>query len=165
MCSDSESRELNKEAEWRIISEQEYVSLEFISDSNVLLRYIQACRRHNIPIRLLFVESDYNSEVWAGPDIPKSFLGFEYNTIPLDNQVIADLFWYQPLFPFRERLNSWGLFSSEDDVMSFKNAYDQAYAQGEIGDGDMETHIFGLFEVQVDYALRCLLNDANSVQD
>ena len=159
--ADRESRDLSKEAEWRLISEQENVLLEFISDPNILLRYIKACRKHNIPIRLLLVESDYREEVWIGPDIPKRFLGYEYNTIPIDNQIITDLSWYPPLSPFLKRLNSHGLFSSVDEVRLFKNAYDQAFDQGEIGDGDMDTHIFCLFEVQPDDVLRYLLNNAN----
>lgn len=160
MFSDAESQELSAEAEWRVISEHEYVSLEFISDPDVLLRYIKACRKRNIPIRLLLVESDYSEEVWTGPDIPKRFVGYEYNTIPVDNQIITDLYWYLPLSSFLDRLNSWGLFSSMDDVSVFKKAYDQAFERGEIGDGNMETYIFCLFEVQPDDVLRCLSNDA-----
>ena len=153
---DRESRELSKEAQWRVVSEQERELLEFISDPDVLLRYINACRKHNIPIRLLFAESDYSEEVWTGPDIPKRFLGYEYNTIPIDNQIITDFSWYPPLSPFWQQVNSWGLFPSMDDIMLFKNAYDKAFDQGEIGDGDMQAHIFCLYEVQPEDVLRCL---------
>ena len=157
VLADRESQELSREAQWRMLSEQEYELLEFISDPDVLLRYIKACRKHNIPIRLLFVESDYGGEVWTGPDIPKRFLGYEYNTIPIDNQIITDFFWYPPLSPFWEQVNSRGLFPSVDDVMLFKNAYNKAFDQGAIGDGDMQTHIFCLFEVQPEDVLRCFV--------
>lgn len=156
---DQESQELSKEAEWHVITEQEHVLLEFISDPNVLLRYIKTCQKHNIPIRLLFVESDYSEEVWTGPDMPKRFLGYEYNSVPIDNQIITDLSWYPQLSPFLERVNSMGLFSSVDDIMLFKTAYDQAVEQGEIGDGDMETYIFCLFEIHVDDVLRAVAQE------
>ena len=165
MFSDRESQELSKEAEWRVISEHKYALKEFISDPDILIRYIKTCQKRNIPIRLLFVESDYNEEVWRGPEIPKRFLGYEYNTIPIDNQIITDFSWYRPLSPFIKHVNPWGLFSSLDDVMRFKNAYDSAFENGEIGDGDMETHIFCLFDVQLDDLLRHLLNEGNSDQN
>ena len=154
--SDGESRRLSEEANWRRVSSQEYILLEFISDPNILLRYLQTCRKQHIPIRLLFVESDYSEEVWTGPDIPKRFLGYEYNTIPIDNQIITDLSWYRPLAPFWKRMNSLGLFPSLDEVTAFKNAYDRAFNAGEIGDGDMQTHIFCIYEVQTEDVLRCL---------
>jgi hypothetical protein len=159
---DPKGRKLSEEAQWLRITEQKYVMLEFISNPSILLRYIRICQKFNIPIRLLFVESDYSGEVWVGPDIPKKFLGYEYNTIPIDDQIINDLCWYDQLSSFLERVNSCGLFASLNDVVLFKNAYDQAFEQGEIGDGDMETHIFCLFSVKSEDALRCLMNDANS---
>lgn len=152
---DRESQKLSEEASWRAISEHMRTPLEFISDSSLLLRYIAACQSHNIPIRLLFVESDYRQEVWTDPIPPRKLLGYEYNTIPIDNQIITDLSWYDPFSDFLKRINSYGLFRSMEEVLSFKNAYDQAFARGDIGDGDMETHIFRLSEVQVDDALRC----------
>lgn len=156
VLSDEESRELSREAEWRDVSAQEAILLEFISDPGILLRYVKVCQKKNIPIRLLFVESDYDGEVWIGPDIPKQFLGYEYNTIPIDNQIITDLSWYAPLAPFLNRLNRWGLFSALNEVTEFKDAYNKAFAQDEIGDGNMETHIFRLYEVQTDDILRIL---------
>lgn len=156
VLTDRESRELSREVQFREISEQAYVMQAFIRDPDVLLRYIRACREHDIPIRVLFVESDYGEERWTGPAIPKTFLGYEYNTIPVDNQIITDLCWYAPLAAFLQRLNSHGLFSALDRVMGFKEAYDRAFARGEIGDGDMQTHIFCLYEVQPEDALRYL---------
>lgn len=162
--SDRECREISRDSQWCMITERENVLLEFISDPDILLRYIKACRKHSIPIRLLFIESDYNGEIWIGPDIPKRFLGYEYSTIPIDNQIITDLSWYPPLSPFLKKINSWGLFPSIDDVMLFKNAYDQAFSSGEIGDGGMDTYIFRLFEVQLDDVFRNLFNGMNSDQ-
>ena len=165
LFSDLESQELSKESQWRTVSDREYVLLEFISDPNVLLRYIKACLKHDIPIRLLFVESDYSEELWTGPEIPKKILGYEYNTIPIDNQIVTDLSWYRPLSSFLKGLNPMGLFASIEDVMFFKLAYDQAYDRGEIGDGDMQTHIFCLYEVQAEDILWHLSNNTHSDQD
>lgn len=153
---DRESQKLSKEASWCAISEQMFTPQEFISDSSLLLRYIAACQSHNIPIRLLFVESDYKQEIWVDPIPPKKLLGYEYNTIPIDSQIITDLSWCDAFSAFLKRINPYGLFHSIEEVLSFKNAYDQAFVQGKVGDGEMETHIFGLYEVQVDDALCCL---------
>ena len=153
---DRESRELSREATWREVSPGWYQMLEFISDPEILLRYLKACRDRGIPIRLLFAQSDYSQEVWTGPDIPKKCIGFEYSPIPIDNQIIGDLYCYPPLNPFMKRLNSYGLFFTQEEATQFKNAYDQAFAQGEIGDGDVETHIFCLYEVNPEDVLRCL---------
>lgn len=70
--SDRESRELSREANWREISPGRYQLLEFISDPDILLRYLLACRQREVPARLLFAESDYDQEIWSGPDIPKN---------------------------------------------------------------------------------------------
>ena len=155
MLSTPECLSLSKKAEWHSISEHEHILLEFISNPDLLIQYIKTCQEYSIPIRLLFVESDYNGEVWTGPDVPKKFLGYEYNTIPIDDKIITDFSWYLPLAPFWDRVNSFGLFSSLDDVTLFTNAYKQAFDRGEIGDGDMQAHTFRLYEVQPDDVLRC----------
>lgn len=153
---DRESRELSREATWREVSPGMYQMLEFISDPDILLRYLKVCREREIPIRLLFAQSDYDQEVWTGPDIPKQCIGFEYSPIPIDNQIIGDLCCVVPLAPFLKRLNSYGLFFTQEEAAAFKDAYDRAFAAGEIGDGDMETHIFCLYEVDPEDVLRCL---------
>ena len=153
---DRESRELSKAATWREVSPGMYQMLEFISDTDILLRYLEACREREIPIRLLFAQSDYSQEVWTGPDIPKRCIGFEYSPIPIDNQIIGDLYYYEPMAPFLKRLNSYGLFFTREEAAAFKIAYDRAFAAGIIGDGDMEAHIFCLYEVDPEDAMRCL---------
>ena len=154
--TDRESRELSREATWREVSPGMYQMLEFISDPDILLRYLKACREREIPLRLLFAQSDCDQEVWTGPDIPKQCIGFEYSPIPIDDQIIGDLCCVEPLAPFLKRLNSYGLFFTQEEAAQFKNAYDRAFAAGEIGDGDMETHIFCLYEVNPEDAMRCL---------
>ena len=158
---DRESRELSREATWREVSPGMYQMLEFISDPDILLRYLKACREREIPIRLLFAQSDYSQEVWTGPDIPKRCIGFEYSPVPIDNQIIGDLYYCELLAPFLKRLNSHGLFFTQEEAAAFKNAYDQAFAAGEIGDGDMDTHIFCLYEVDPEDVLRCLMDQEN----
>ena len=153
---DRESRELSREATWREVSPGMYQMLEFISDPAILLRYLMACRDREIPVRLLFVESDYSQEVWTGPDIPKRCIGFEYSPVPIDNQIIGDLCCCESLAPFLKRLNSHGLFFTQEEAAAFKNAYDRAFAEGIIGDGDMEAHIFCLYEVNPEDVLLCL---------
>ena len=162
---DRESRELSKASTWLEVSPGMYQMLEFISDPDILLRYLKACREREIPVRLLFAQSDYSQEVWTGPDIPKQCIGFEYSPIPIDNQIIGDLCCVEPLAPFRKRLNSYGLFFTQEEAARFKNAYDRAFAAGEIGDGDMEAHIFCLYEVNPEDVLLCLAgNEKNGSQ-
>lgn len=156
--SHRESKELSREATWREVSPGMYQMLEFISDPDILLRYLKACQQRGIPVRLLFAESDYDQEVWSGPDIPKMCIGFEYSPVPIDNQIIGDLWCCEFLAPFRQRLNSCGLFFTREEAARFQNAYDGAFARGEIGDGDMESHIFCLYEANPEDVLRCLEN-------
>lgn len=153
---DPESRELSREAGWREVSPGMYQMLEFISDPEILLRYLKACREREIPVRLLFAESDYSQEVWTGPDIPKRCIGFEYSPVPIDNQIITDLYWYEPLLPFSKRLNDRGLFPTEEEAALFKDAYDEACARQGLGDGELEAYIFCLYEVEPEEALRQL---------
>ena len=154
--TDRESRELSREATWREVSPGMCQMLEFISDPDILLRYLKACREREIPLRLLFAQSDYSQEVWTGPDVLKRCIGFEYSPVPIDNQIIGDLYYCEFLAPFLKRLNSHGLFFTREEAAAFKNAYDRAFAAGIIGDGDMETYIFCLYEVNPEDAMRCL---------
>ncbi len=131
------------------VDENAYVIRAFISNPDLLTRYILACQSRGIPIRALFVESDYAGECWRGPQPEGELWGFEYNTIPFDDQIVTDLHWYGPLSGFWPKLNAQGLFSAQADVLAFKEAYDRAFDAGEIGDGEMETHIFKLTEVSL----------------
>lgn len=150
---DREAYALCSEAFSQRVGENAFVLRSFICEPDLLTRYILACQMRKIPIRALFVESDYAGEYWLGSRPDGALWGYEYNTIPFDDQIVTDLHWHAPLARFWLQLNSRGLFSEQADVLAFKRAYDSTFAAGEIGDGEMETHIFRLTVVGLETVL------------
>ena len=123
--------------------------LEFISNPDLLFKYIEKCKEFNIEIRVLLIESDYPHEICDYNFPIKQFIGYEYCEIPFDSQMITDFDWYVPLHKYYTLLNNNGLFDNIDDAVSFKNAYDDAFEKGEIGDGEMDTYICKVYEVDI----------------
>lgn len=140
-ANDSESRSLTNEQQSKEISDNQYVSLEFISDIDLYERYVKRCIEMKIEIRALFIESDYSNEIWKGTLPQMNFLGYEYCPIPIDEQVITDLDWYEPFSKYWEKLNKYGLFDSYTDVIEFVNEYTQVFLDEKIGDGEMDAYI------------------------
>lgn len=142
-----EFRKLTDEQQSKKIADNQYQSLEFISDLDLLKRYVCCCLKHKINIRILLVESFYSCEVCKEPPFETDFLGYEYCPIPIDEQIVTDLDWYEPLSKFWLKLNKNGLFNTYVDALDFKNAYDSAYNNNEIGDGEMEAYICRVSEI------------------
>lgn len=128
----------------------EMMTQEFITEPDLLKHCVTACQECGIPIRLLFVESGYDGEIWQGHDVQKTLLGYEYNTVPIDDQIITDLEWYEPLSEFWQYLNKDGLFPTEEIAYRFKKEYDKAFQSRQIGDGDMDAFMFRISEVGLD---------------
>ena len=145
-----EYRKLTNEQQSKKIADNQYQSLEFISDLDLLKRYVSCCLKHKINIRILFVESFYSYEVWQEPLFETDFLGYEYCPIPIDEQIVTDLDWYAPFSKFWVKLNKNGLFNTYADALDFKNAYDSACNNNEIGDGEMDAYIFRVSEIPMD---------------
>ncbi len=124
-----------------------YAVLEFITNMDFATRYINLCQKNKIPVRVLFIESEYTDEIWHDPIPQATFLGYEYCQIPFDSQIIADLDWYQPFHKFYPKLNRNGLFDSYEDVCEFKKTYDEAFENNEIGDDDPVAYICRISEV------------------
>ena len=151
-----ECRKLTDEQCSKKITDNQYQSLEFISDLDLLKRYVDCCLKHNINIRILFVESCYLYEEWKEPLLETVFLGYEYCPIPIDEQIISDLDWYKPFSRFWYKLNKNGLFNTYDEVLDFKNTYDLAWRNNEIGDGEMDAFICKVSEIpteRIEYIL------------
>lgn len=140
---------LSEFPEYRHLTDK-MMTQEFITDPDLLKRCVNACRECNIPIRILFVESGYSGEIWQGSAVQKKLLGYEYNTVPIDDQIVTDLEWYEPLSKFRKYLNADGLFPSEKTVCRFKTEYDRAFQSKQIGDGEMDAYIFRISEVNTE---------------
>lgn len=145
--NDNESRRLTNEQQSKEISNNQYVSLEFISNFDLYERYLRRCMELQIKIRVLFIESEYSSEIWR-EDLPSmKFLGYEYCPIPVDEQVITDMDWYEPFSKYWEKLNKYGLFDTYADVIEFVKEYNQAIENEKIGDGEMDAYICRVSQV------------------
>lgn len=124
-----------------------YISLEFISDADLYRRYTGKCAEMGIPIRSLFIESDYAMEIWQAPLPPMRFLGYEYSPLPLDVQIISDMEWYKPFEKYRTQLNEHGLFPSYACAAEFAKMYQSIAATGDVGDGLEDAFIFHVWEI------------------
>lgn len=143
----NECRLLTEQQQCRKVTENEYVSLEFISDIELYKKYIKKCHELKLDFRVLFIESAYSDEIWNGP-IPKmEFLGYEYCPIPIDEQIITDIDWFVPFLKYRNGLNQYGLFASYKQILQFVTEYNQFYKKGIIGDGEMEAYICKVYRV------------------
>lgn len=139
--ADLQCRALTDAQQFRKLSENEYLNLEFISDYDLYQRYVDKCNALQIKIRALFIESAYSDEIWNA-ELPKmQLLGYEYCPIPIDEQVITDMDWYTPFSMYWKKLNEYGLFDSYTDALAFADAYKQATHNGEVGDGDVDLFI------------------------
>ena len=148
--TDDVSQKLSDEISFRKTDENLYQQTFFISNQDLLRRYTAACKEKNIPIRVLFVESDYEHERWSG-ELPKMmFIGYEYCEIPFDNQIITDFDWYEPLSRFKKMLNRYGLFDTLQGVMDYKGKYDREFDAGNVGDGEFIAFICKIYEVDID---------------
>ena len=140
---------ITKEVYSKELDDGFYQSLEFISNKNLLQRYINLCKRHDIPIRALFVESQYPFEQWTEEKPDCKFIGYEYCEIPFDSQIITDFSLYTPLHCFYDKLNEFGLFDTIEEAKEFKSKYDKEFDEGNIGDGEMDSFICRISEIDL----------------
>lgn len=150
MIPDSECQKLHNEVTWKRLNNEYSILLEFTPNLDVLYRYLIKCKEFNLGVRLLYIESDYPDEVCDYDFEDKKFLGYEYCEIPFDSQVITDFDWYEPLHKYYDLLNEYGLFNTLEDAEKFKEAYDDAFQKGYIGDGDMDTYICKVYLVDAE---------------
>lgn len=122
---------------------------ELISDPNLLRRYVSECKKKGIRIRLLFLESQYQDEIWSGKAVQKRTLGYEYSPVPFDEQIISDLDWFSGLADFLPKLNKFGLFERLEDAQAFVERYDKLLLTGNLGDGLETAFLFRISIVAV----------------
>ena len=146
---DSDCKSISGEVFHKECDDGCYQILEFISDKDLFIRYVNLCKKHNVPIRALFIESEYAFEHWTEDKPACKFIGYEYCEIPFDSQIITDFSWYTPLHCFLNKLNSYGLFDSIDEAKAFKKKYDEEFDKGNIGDGEMDTFICRVSEIDL----------------
>lgn len=144
--NNAECKKLSRLISYRSNEDGTYTPLEFVASTELAVKYIAQCRKMNLSMRVLFVESEYGDEVWDDVLPQMQFLGYEYSPIPLDSQVVTDFCWYKPLQNHVSKLNGAGLFRTLEDVSEFKAAYDYAVLHDNIGD-DTKSYICKVSEV------------------
>ena len=126
-----------------------YIILEFISNPDLYERYLNKCKKLGIGVRVLFLESEYDCEIWQGGELEMEFLGYEYCPVCVDDQVITDIDWYKPFEAYKKRLNKYGLFDTYEEAVAFVADYKKAEESGDIGDGGFDGFIFKVYEVKI----------------
>ena len=145
--TDSKSKALTEEVFSKITDDGFFEPLEFISNADLLCRYLKECDNQNISVRTLFIESNYTDEIWQEELPDMHFIGYEYCEIPFDCQIITDFSMHIPFKKFHKILNKSGMFNTIEDVCQFKKCYDEEFDNGVIGDGEMDTFICKVSEV------------------
>ena len=145
---DSESRDLTSEQQSKKISGDSYAVLEFISDYGLYERYVKKCNELGIKFRALFIESKYSEEIWSGQLPKKEFIGYEYCPIPIDEQIITDMDWYEPFSKYQKLLNEYGLFRTYSDAEKFSEEYTRAFNEGKVGDGEENNYICKVYLIK-----------------
>ena len=90
--NNQECRKISGEQTMKCIGNDKFQMLEFINNQDLLRRYILMCQNENIEIRILFIQSDYADEICNDISFEHmQFLGYEYCSVPIDEQIITDL--------------------------------------------------------------------------
>ena len=129
---------------------------EFIHNSTLTRRYIALCHEHGIIMRYLFIQSEYNNEIWDSAVPDGEFLGYEVCEIPLDFYTYSDIFCNARYNNYIQILNKNGLFSSENDAADFKRKYERDLVAGIVGDGDVNLYVCKLYEVSEEELIKVL---------
>ena len=146
---DPNCKKASEQAFHKKLDDGYYQILEFISDEELFTRYVRLCKKHTVPIRALFIESESPFEQWKS-DLPSCFfIGYEYCEIPFDSQMITDFSYHEPLFAFYDKLNGYGLFNNLSDAKSYKRKYNEELEKGAIGDGEMDAFICKVYEIDL----------------
>lgn len=145
---EKECRLLDKEQCWKE-EPNWFVLRNFISNPDLYQRYLNKCKELGIGVRVLFLESEYDCEIWQGGELEMEFLGYEYCPVCGDDQVITDIDWYKPFEAYKKRLNKYGLFDTYEEAVAFVADYKKAEESGDIGDGGFDGFIFKVYEVKI----------------
>ncbi len=152
LINKASARELAKRQQTRTLGEQ-LEMLEFISDKSLLKEYCKACIEYRISIRLLFLESLYDNEIWSTCNPEGRCIGYECCPIPIDYQIMSDLDWVNELSEYVNKVNSFGLFNTYEDAVNFKSKYSDLINTKGIGDGLLpeDIYIFRIKEIDSTY--------------
>lgn len=147
--SDPVCRELSEKQSWRKISDNLFQLLEFISDEELLKQYVEACHGKSIPVRCLYIESDYEDEICQEKPQNIRFIGYEVTEIPFSNMTLCDLAINERFENYRQLLNENGLFANEGDAFKFKTEYKALLDQDLVGDGNVDVFVCAVYETDI----------------
>lgn len=147
--SDPVCRELSKKQSWRKISDNLFQLLEFISDEELLKQYVEACHGKSIPVRCLYIESDYEDEICQEKPQNIRFIGYEVTEIPFSDMTLCDLAINERFENYRQLLNENGLFANEGDAFKFKTEYKALLEQDLVGDGNVDVFVCAVYETDI----------------
>ena len=129
---------------FKCVSQGWYIEKEFVTDMGLFTEYLAACSELGISTRVLLIESDYMDERLSvkNPFRITEVLGYEYCPIPLDCQIITDIYYFRPFRKYKKKLNTHGLFDDYETVRRFKEKYDSLSSKRIVGDDLEEAYIF-----------------------
>ena len=94
-----------------------------INSEQLFLRCVSQCNRLKIPVRILFIESENNENVWNdNQNFTMNFLGYEYTKKNFEPNFTFYLDTKPSLERYQRKLNKYGLF---DDIAVLKEAIDE----------------------------------------
>jgi hypothetical protein len=134
-----ESKLLTQEAndEWFSFyygSDQKKYALEVIPSFDYIKAYSTLCSIKKISIRAICIETERKVPLWQGPELKKHFLGFDYATsTDFFSTLYDDLYTEEThylLYKYKTKINSYGLFSEEKDLIMYIQDREKALLDG-----------------------------------
>ena len=125
--------------------------LEVIPKYDLAIKYIKHCREDfDIPIRLLFVESECPMPTWEGPLFPMTCLGYEMGSSEIDDPTmiyeIANC--VHPEFErFQNRLNNNGIFDDYETISEYMSIRKKLLLEGVDIENDNTYYIMKISEI------------------
>ncbi|HEX3045152.1 MAG TPA: hypothetical protein VHY08_10375 [Bacillota bacterium] len=137
--TDEQSKKLTEETEERWFNyfygeSNEKYALAVVPSMEYISRYLNTCKNYNLKVRVLHIETEREEPQWEGPPLDKTFLGYEYATSqnfysPLSDDLFG-LSTPPSLVNSKSVLNKYGLFNTEEDLISYIENRNKAIGEG-----------------------------------
>lgn len=133
---DEQSKSLTDEAvdRWFGYYYEDKYALAVVPSLDYLREYLRVCEGKSIEVRVLYIESDREAPKLDEIEANAIFLGFDYATSQdFFSAVYDDLFAVEvpeKLQRFKALLNSYGLFSDEEDLYAYVKERDCVLNEG-----------------------------------
>lgn len=133
---DEKSKSLTGEADdrWFGYYYEDKYALAVIPSLDYLKEYLGSCTKNSIEVRVLCVESDRETPELDEIEVKATFLGFDYATSQDFFSVLYDDLFAEEipksLERFKTLLNSYGMFSKEEDLYAYVKARNNVLETG-----------------------------------